>query len=168
MLPTSGMFTQGTQLYFLDPDGNGGNGSIVKVDCAKGISPLSAPRAQEDDNCLENTDGPRSRPIWGSLGTATINLDWDPRIASHVRIAQLYETRTTVHWVIGLSDGAGIPPTVGSDGFNLPDTRTWREFEAFVNDMPIDHQTNTYYSAAIPLQLAAQPGPIIPKVIPST
>ena len=161
------MFSQGTQLYFLDPDGNGGNGAVVKFDCAKGIGALSAPHATTDGTCLEDTDGLTNLPIFGQPGSTNIIVDWDPRIPSHIRVDQLYQSRTTVHWVIGLSDGAGIPPTVGSDGFDLPNTRTWREFEGYVNDMPVDHQTNTYYNAQIPIQLAGKPGPFIPKVIPS-
>lgn len=158
------LFNQGTQLYFLDPDGNSGNGEVVKLDCAKAITGVSSPRADQDITCLEDTDGLNFAPIFGSPGTASITLDFDPRIASHLRVGQLYQSRTTVHWVIGFSDGKNIAPTVGSDGFDLPPGRTWREFEGYVNDLPLDWGTNAYLALQLPVRITSDPGPVIPRV----
>lgn len=161
------VFTQGTELYFLDPDGNGGNGSIVKVECPRSIGPISAPRAREESTCLDNVDGKSYEPIFGDLTSIAITLRFDPKKDSHYRIGQLYESQTSVKWVVGWSDGYGVDPTVGSDGFDLPTTRTWREFEGYVDDLPTEWAQNTYMELAIPIQQTAAPKPIQRKVITS-
>ncbi|MGU2525770.1 phage tail tube protein, partial [Pseudomonas aeruginosa] len=78
---------------------------------------------------------------------ATLGINADPRLASHVRLFQLSEKdgETSVKWAIGWSDGIDVKPTVSTEGddFVLPPARTWFTFEGYVSDFPFDFASNT-------------------------
>lgn len=97
--------TQGTQLYFIDP----ANDSVVAVQCSTGITGFSSPRDQIETTCLES-DSRSYEPGMRTPGAITLNLNFDPSSASHMRIHELYVSgERSVEFALGWSDGTDAP-----------------------------------------------------------
>jgi hypothetical protein len=143
--------SQGTQLYFRDPDTD----AIVEVECPTSFNPGGNPAAQLDDTCLGDTTA-KSKPGLRQPGQATLAINADPTYASHIRLYELSQADPSpvLNWVLGWSDGIGIAPTgVQSDGdFVLPTTRTWYEFEGYIGDFPFDFALNTLVTSQVSIQ----------------
>lgn len=145
--------TQGTMLYFEDPDTN----TVVKVGCPTNITGLSVPRDQIDITCLDS-DAREFEAGLGTPGTATFTLNFDPQDESHMRLHELYEAGTTLQWAIGLSDGT-VPPDAdtASYGFDYPATRSWIAFDGFINDYPFDIALNSVVTSNLAIQVSGKP-----------
>lgn len=156
--------SQGTQLYFVDPDDD----SIFEVECPTSFNPGGNPAAQLDDTCLGDTTA-KYKPGLRQPGQGTIAINADPTYASHIRLHELSQTDPSpvLKWVLGWSDGIGIPPTgVDSAGdFVLPTTRTWYEFSGYLSDFPFDFQLNTLVTSQVPIQRSG-PAAWTPKTTP--
>lgn len=144
--------TQGTQLYFIDPEGS--SPTLVEVGCPTGINLGGAPADQLEDTCL----GVNVRTYKKGLrtpGQAGISINMDPNDPSHVRLNELSEDDTVdnLKWVLGYSDGTS-QPTLDSTGedFDLPATRSWCVFEGYVADFPQDFQLNTFVTTEVSVQ----------------
>lgn len=151
--------TQGTQVFFIDPEGSGP--SVVEVECATSFNPGGSPADQIEDTCLAAND--RSyKPGLRTPGQATATINADPENASHIRLHELSEENPspTLKWVVGWSDGPldadGLPtsePGIDSSGdFDLPDDRTWFVFEGYVADFPFDFQLNSVVTTNVSIQ----------------
>lgn len=143
------VLTQGTNVYFIDPDDN----SVVTVQCATSFNPGGAPADQIEDTCLESTARTYKRGL-RTPGTATLIINADPSNASHVRLHELSEDDTvdTIKWAVGFS-GDTTPPTVDSNGdWVLPAARTWYTFEGYVADFPFDFQLNSVVTTDVSIQ----------------
>lgn len=147
------MKTQGTMLYFIDPD----TLEPVKVGCPTNITGLSVPRDQIEVTCLDS-DAREYVAGMGTPGTATFTLNFDVQDESHVRLNELYGLGTTLDWAIGLSDGTA-PPTGDTDsaGFVFPTTRSWIAFEGFINDFPFDFALNSVVTSNLGIQVSGAP-----------
>ncbi|MES2910625.1 MAG: phage tail tube protein [Pseudomonadota bacterium] len=158
------MSTQGTKLYFIDPDTD----AATAVDCLLSANPGGAPADQLDDTCLEETSGYRTfKRGLKTPGQAGISINADPRLASHVRLFELSQgvADENIKWALGWSDGTDAP-TVDSNGdFNLPTTRTWFTFEGYVADFPFDFQLNALVTADVSIQRSGA-GVWVPKLPP--
>ncbi|HJZ06339.1 MAG TPA: phage tail tube protein [Patescibacteria group bacterium] len=129
--------TQGTQVYFIEPVDD----SVVEVTGVTNFNPGGAPFDEIETTSLTDTDK-TYLPGLRSPTEATIELNFDPTNASHVRIFELFTAGTVVDWAAGWSDDT-TAPTADSDGFVLPSTRTWYTLSGFVKDCPFDFAVNT-------------------------
>ncbi len=155
------VLTQGTQIFFIDPEFDSNGAGVREVECATTFTPGGNPADQIEDTCLSATT--RSyRPGLRTPGQATMGLNADPDNESHVRLHELSETDPSpiLKWAVGWSDGPkdayGNPtalPTLDSNGdFELPATRTWFVFEGYVSDFPFDFAANTVVTTQATIQ----------------
>ncbi len=143
------VLTQGTQIYFVDPD----DLSIVAVQCATAFNPGGQPADQIEDTCLESFVRTYKKGL-RTPGQASLTVNADPQYASHIRLHELSEENDdrTIKWAVGWSDGTAAP-TADSDGdFVLPTSRTWFAFDGYVSDFPLDFAQNTVVTTAVTIQ----------------
>lgn len=141
--------TQGTKIYFIDPDDE----SLVTVQCATAFNPGGNPADQIEDTCLEDSD--RSyQPGLRTPGQASLTINADPTKTSHVRMHELAEENPppTLKWAVGWSDGTDAPTVDSAGNFNLPTTRTWFTFSGYISDFPFDFQQNAVVTSAVTIQ----------------
>src|SRR5690606_37333358 len=151
------MRTAGTELYFLDPD----DCSVVQVGCPTSITGLDSTIDQLETTCLESTARTYEAGL-ATPGTATFTFNLDPQDASHKRLLDLKTAGLSTKWVIGFPDAIGTAPSgaADSDGeceFTLPSSRTWREFEGFVNSYACDFCMNALIAATVGIQVSGEP-----------
>lgn len=103
------VLSQGTQIYFLDPE----TSLVVAVECATAFSPGGAPADQIEDTCLESSTRTYRRGL-RTPGQASLTINADPTNSSHIRLHELSEDDTvdSIKWVVGWSDGT-VAPGVG-------------------------------------------------------
>lgn len=145
------VLTQGTHVFFIDPTGT--TPEVVKVECATSFNPGGNPSDQVEDTCLEAFERTYKNGL-RTPGQASLGLNADPQYASHVKMHELNQEnpQRKLKWVIGWSDGTA-PPTVGTGGdFELPESRTWFEFEGYISDFPFDFQQNTVVKTEATIQ----------------
>ncbi|MFL1404181.1 phage tail tube protein [Marinobacter sp. M1N3S26] len=153
--------TQGTQVFFLNPDAE--SVGVVRVECATSFNPGGNPADQVEDTCLEDADRSYKAGL-RTPGQATLGLNADPENDSHITLHGLANSNPspTLKWAIGWSDGPkdaeGNPdpsgyPTVDSSGdFDLPTNRTWFIMEGYVSDFPFDFQQNAVVTTQATIQ----------------
>lgn len=155
--------TQGTQIYFIDPEDN----SVVAVECATAFSPGGAPADQIEDTCLEDQERSYRRGL-RTPGQASLTINADSSNESHVRLHELSESDASdgtevLKWAVGWSDGTAAP-TVDSNGdFELPASRTWFTYQGYVADFPFDFALNSVVVTAVSIQ-RSRGSAWIPKV----
>jgi hypothetical protein len=136
----------------IDPDDN----SVITVGCVTNITGISASRDQLETTCLSSA----ARTFEAGLanpGTATFTVNFDPSDASHVRIHELYTEGADLQWALGWSDGTADPSGASTDGFNLPASRTWLQFDGFISDLPFDFALNASVSSNVSVQVSGFP-----------
>lgn len=144
--------TQGTQLYVIDPDDN----SVITVGCVTQITGITATRDQIETTCLDST----ARTYVAGMaapGAASFTVNFDPDDASHSRLHELFVEGVDLQWALGWSDGTAAPTGASTDGFNLPTTRTWLQFDGFIQDLPFDFALNTVVTSNISVQVSGFP-----------
>lgn len=151
------MRSAGTELYFLDPE----DCSVVQVGCPTSITGLDSTIEQLETTCLESTARTYEAGL-ATPGTATFTLSLNPQDPSHIRLLELKTAGTSLRWVIGFPDAIGTDPTgtTDSDGecaFSLPESRTWLEFEGFVNSYAFDFSLNALITATVGIQVSGDP-----------
>lgn len=146
--------TQGTHVYFIDP--NGGTPAVVQLTKVTALNPGTAPATQIDETTLADLLYMQYRSGLRDPGQGSLSLNVDPEEASHITLHELSETSPppTLKWAIGWSDGTDAPTIGVDDEFELPNTRTWCTFEAYVGDFPFDFQGNTIVATEVTLQRA--------------
>lgn len=147
------VLTQGTQIYFIDPNYSTAGAGVREIECATTFSPGGNPADQIEDTCLSETT--RSyRPGLRTPGQATLGLNADPTNASHVRLHELAETDPSpiLQFAVGWSDGTAAPTIDTSGDFVLPSTRTWYTFSGYVSDFPFDFAANTVVTTQATIQ----------------
>ncbi len=153
--------TQGTQLYFIDPDGSEG-AEIVAVGCVTTISGLTAARDQIETTCLDSAARTYEAGM-ATPGAATFGINFDPSDESHIRLHELYRAGTKIDWALGWSDGTDAPTVDSSDDFDLATTRTWITFNGYVSDLPFDFALNAVVASTVSVQVSDFPV-LVPKV----
>lgn len=141
--------TKGTQIYFVDPDGN----VATEVTGVTSLNPGGSPADQIETTSLTDEAKQYMRGM-RTPGQASMEINADPTNSSHVRLHELAQDDTIefLRWVIGWSDGDEVP-TVDSDGeFELPAGRTWYQFNGYVADFPLDFSLNTVVKSTIQIQ----------------
>ena len=144
--------TQGTQLYFIDPDGD----QITTVGCVTGITGLTAARDQIETTCLDSAARTYEAGM-ATPGAAQFTINFDTSDASHVRLHELYRAGTDLQWAIGWSDGTLPPSGASGTQFNLPTSRSWISFEGYISDLPFDFALNSVVSSNISVQVSDFP-----------
>lgn len=141
--------TQGTKLYFIDPDTD----EVLAVDCMTSFNPGGAPADQLEDTCMEDTSGTRTyKPGLRTPGQAALQINADPANDSHIRLFELSQGDVVnLDWALGWSDGTAAP-TADSGGFDLPPTRTWYTFQGYIADFPFDFALNALVTSAVSIQ----------------
>lgn len=157
--------TQGTQLYFVDPEDN----SVVTVGCVTTITGLTAARDQIETTCLESAARTYEAGM-ATPGAANFTINFDPADDSHTRLHELYVAGTKVDWALGWGDfipgppSPGPAPTADSSGdFELPTTRSWITFNGYVSDLPFDFALNAVVTSNVAIQVSDFPI-LVPKV----
>lgn len=151
------MRTAGTQLYIADPEGC----VVLEIGCPTSITGLDSTIEQLETTCLSSTARTYEAGL-ATPGTASFVLSLDPQDPSHVRLLELKAAGLSVPWVIGFPDGIGIPPDTETDSdgnciFELPTTRTWVQFEGFVNSYAFDFSLNALITATVGVQVSGDP-----------
>lgn len=148
--------TQGTMLYVIDPI----DGSALEVECVVNFDGLDVTREQIETTCLSSDTRTYVSGL-GTPGTASFTINADPNSASHVRLHQLYLAGNDLTFAVGWSDGVTAPTTVansaGAFEFVLPATRTWIEFDGFINSFPFSFAQNTVVTSTIGVQVSGSP-----------
>lgn len=153
--------SQGTDLFTIDPD----TGALLDVGCITSIDGIDTAIDQIETTCLNNL----SRTYEAGLatpGAATFGLQFDPANVNHIRLHQLKTAGITLQWAIGFSDGT-LPPTTavdsaGNDEFVFPPTRSWLQFEGYMNSYPFTFALNTMVTSTVGIQVSGEPI-LIPK-----
>lgn len=124
--------TQGTQLYFIDPETE----QVITVGCTTSIDKSGGANNSVEAYCLDSFD-PTVHPGTRQPVTLTIGINFDPTNEAHVRLHEMFEASPPekTYWAYGLSDGTS-DPTVGSEGFDFPSDRTFYSLYGFVSDLP--------------------------------
>lgn len=153
--------SQGTDLYTIDPD----TGALLDVGCITSIDGIDTAIDQIETTCLNNL----SRTYEAGLatpGAATFGLQFDPANVNHIRLHQLKTAGITLQWAIGFADGTLAPTTAvdssGDDEFVFPPTRSWLQFEGYMNSYPFTFALNTMVTSTVGIQLSGEPV-LIPK-----
>lgn len=141
--------TQGTQIYFIDP----ADGSVVEVTSVIGLNPGGAPADQIDTTALTDSAKTFMRGL-RTPGQASMEINADPTIASHIRLHELSQDDTVeyLEWAIGWSDGTSAAAVDSNDDYDLPTDRTWYTFNGYVADFPLDFATNSVVKTTVSIQ----------------
>lgn len=153
--------TQGTNLYAIDPD----DGSLITVGCVTSIDGIDTSIDQIETTCLGDTARSYVAGL-ASPGAASFGINIDPADASHVRLHQLKVAGESLNWALGWSDGTAAP-TVDTDSsgayvFDLPSTRSWLDFEGFMNSFPFSFAQNGVVQSSVGIQISGEPV-LVPK-----
>ena len=143
------VLTQGTNVYFIDPD----TGTVTEVVCVTALNPGGAPADQIEDTCLSKFERTYKKGL-RTPGQASLTINADPQYPSHVRLHELSEETADrqIKWAVGWSDGTAAPTADSNGAFVLPTTRTWFTFEGYVSDFPLDFALNTVVTTAATIQ----------------
>lgn len=153
------ILTKGTQVYALLPTvADPAVLEIVPIVCAKAFNPGGDAKSQIETTCLES-DAKEYLPGLATPSSATLTIDADPRIQSHVRLYQAFQSakNDNIKFAVGWSDGIA-PPTlaVGGHDFVLPATRTWYVFSGYISDFPFDFAIDSVVATAMTIQRSGQ------------
>lgn len=148
--------TQGTVLYTIDP----ADDSVLVVGCVTNIDGIDTTIEQVEITCLADS----ARSYMAGLatpGAASFGINFDPADESHVRLHQLKVAGTTLQWAVGFSDGTA-PPTVhvdsqGDGAFVFPTSRSYIEFEGFMNSYPFTFALNSAVQSTVGIQVSGEP-----------
>lgn len=146
------VLAQGTQIYVLNPEESAP--AVMEVEGATTFSPGTAPASQIDETTLKDLVYRQYRAGLRDPGQASIGLNADPAIASHVTLHGYSEAvpSPVLKFAIGWSDGTD-DPTVGTGGdFEFPTGRTWFAFEGYISDFPFDFSQNTVVTTELSIQ----------------
>lgn len=122
-----GVLSQGTHVWIL----HGDTPTLTKMDCIKALTLGDDSTTEISTTCLEEKTTATSD--WGltTPGEGSIQIDTDPKNATHMKLLELAADRAEVGVYVGWSDG-DVPPTVSGSDVTLPTTRTWSSFRAIL------------------------------------
>ena len=151
--------TQGTHLYFIDPDAAAGAGALVKLTCPTGITGVTGGTADQiETTCLDvTTDKTYERGLRSPVAVS-VPFNLKPADASHQRLFELKETGQVLKWMVLLSESAD-PPTLVTGEIVAPATRSGLAFQAYISEVNIDIAGNEIVRGTLTLQRS---GPVTP------
>lgn len=144
--------TQGTELFYLSSPT-----TLTKVGNITGITGTGGARPTIQTTNLDST----SEEYIGGLEASSamsIPLNFDPTSTVHQDLLEFWQAAddTLQTWVIGLSDGTA-PPTAAAGVITYPTTRTYRTFQGYVADFPVEVALNSKLEGTMSIQRS---GPI--------
>ena len=122
-----GVLSQGTHVWIL----HGDTPTLTKMDCIKALALGDDSTTEISTTCLEEKTTATSD--WGltTPGEGSIQIDTDPKNATHMKLLELAADRAEVGVYVGWSDG-DVPPTITGSAVTLPEGRTWSSFRAIL------------------------------------
>src|SRR5688572_19235910 len=146
--------TKGTSLYFIDPD----TCAVVEVGCITSFDGLDVPIDQVETTCLQDLVRTYISGL-GTPGSATFGINFDPQDASHTRLLELKAAGSpTMFWAIGWGDGTAAPVAGSPCDFDtFPTTRTFIEFEGFMNGFSFSAALNGVWTSTVGIQVSGDP-----------
>jgi hypothetical protein len=140
--------TQGTSLFWID-------GATVRQVAATNINGLSAQRDSIETTDLE-AEAKTFMPGLMSPGSAQFSIQFDPSNAVHTALHSAYKAGTVLKWALGWSDGTAVPTTAAGE-FTLPTTRSFLNFDGFIQDVTFDFSLNTVVNSQVSIQVSGMP-----------
>jgi len=144
--------SQGTHLYVIDPS----NDAILTVGCVISIDGIDTTIGQNETTCLGDTTRTYIAGL-GTPGAATFGINFDPADASHVRLHALKVAGTSLTWAVGMSDGTAAPTFYTNGDFDLPTTRSWIQFNGFMNSYPFTFALDAVVQSTVGIQVSGDP-----------
>lgn len=126
-MATKGVLSNGTSVWLV----HGTTPLLTKMSCIKALVLGDDSSSEVDTTCLEETSTKTSDYGLSTPGEGSIQIDTDPKNATHMTILKLATDRERVKVYVGWSDGVS-EPTLVSGEVELPDTRTWSIFDAIL------------------------------------
>ena len=149
--------TQGTKLYAIDPLDD----SVLAICIVSGID-IGSPSAGEIPTTTLCDKVKRYMAGMRDAADVSFTVDFDPANLEHLRLAALQESGESVKFALGLSDGI-VPPTVLTDEFTLPTTRSWVKFTGFLKDFPLSFSEDSVIKTQVGVRMDGG-HTIVPKV----
>jgi len=144
--------SQGTMLYTIDPSDD----SVITVGCVTSIDGIDTQINQNETTCLADSTRTYTAGL-ATPGAATFGINFDPADASHIRLHALKVAGTSLRWAIGFSDGTAAPTFFTNGDFNLPTTRSWIEFDGFMNSYPFNFALDSVVQSQVGIQVSGEP-----------
>lgn len=141
------MKTQGTRLYAIDPVDD----SVLSICVVSGID-IGSPSASEIPTTTLCDSVKRYLAGMRDAADVSFTIDFDPSDANHLRLAELQASGDTIKFALGCSDGVA-PPTVLTDEFVLPTTRTWVKFRGFLKDFPLSFSEDSVIKTQVGVRM---------------
>lgn len=122
-----GVLSQGTHVWIL----HGSPLTLTRMNCIKALVLGDDSTTEIATTCLEEETTATSD--WGltTPGEGSIQIDTDPKNATHMTLLQLAAERAEVGVYVGWSDG-DAPPEITGSAVTLPEGRTWSSFRAIL------------------------------------
>lgn len=146
--------TKGTSLYFIDPD----TCAVVEVGCITSFDGLDVPIDQVETTCLQDLVRSYMSGL-GTPGTATFGINFDPQDPSHIRLQEIKASGSpTMFWAVAWGDGTAAPVAGSPCDFDtFPTTRTYIEFEGFINSFSFSFALNSAVTSTVGIQVSGDP-----------
>lgn len=144
--------SQGTMLYVIDPQ----NDAVLAVGCVTSIDGIDTSIGQNETTCLSDSTRTYIAGL-GTPGAATFGINFDPADDSHIRLHQLKVAGTSLRWALGFSDGTAAPTFYTNGDFQLPTSRSWIEFDGFMNSYPFTFALDSVVQSTIGIQVSGDP-----------
>ena len=146
--------TQGTDAYLLVPSKTTpGSMEVMDLGCVTSIDPGTDSSDQLETTCLNNRTTRTYVTGLTTPGAGSFGLNADPQNAAHLRLFELSKTKENFKIAIGWSDGTAAPTrNTAGDGFELPTTRTFLEFEGSISGFPFTFAQNALVTSTVALQ----------------
>jgi len=127
MAAKKGVLSQGTHVWIL----HGTTPTLTRMLCIKALQLGDDSATEIDTTCLDEPSTATSDYGLNKPGEGSLQINTDPKNATHMTVLGLAEDRAEVGVYVGWSDG-DEPPTIAANTVTLPDTRTWSSFRAIL------------------------------------
>ena len=127
MAASKGVLSQGTKVWIL----HGTVPTLTLMQCIKALQLGDDSATDIDSTCLDEEDSKTSEYGLNTPGEGSIQINTDPKNASHLTLLGLAADKAEIGVYVGWSDGTSVPTLNGSD-VTLPEDRTWSYFTAKV------------------------------------
>jgi len=147
------LLTQGVQLFVLNTLATP-NPVLLKMACPTGISSLGAgTKSQINVTSLDTVEDEEFITGLGSPGQLSVPFHLKPTEEMHQGIlTTLKESGRVFEWMIGFSDGTGLPTVGNNKNLVWPTARTAAKFKAYIAEVTIDVAINDRVNGTMALQ----------------